>query len=59
MYVCRLNDRYLVKRMPDTGSPHHPDCNSYEPLAELSGLGEVASAIKASRPTAFARTEAG
>ncbi|QCP55132.1 DUF1173 domain-containing protein [Trinickia violacea] len=41
MYVARLADRYLIKRMPDTGHQHSPDCASYEPPAELSGLGEV------------------
>lgn len=44
MYVARLagSDRgYIVKRMPDTGSHHAPDCPSYEPPAELSGLGQV------------------
>lgn len=25
MYVSRLNDRFLVKRMPNTGSQHHTD----------------------------------
>ena len=32
---------YIVKRMPDTGSHHAPDCPSYEPPAEFSGLGQV------------------
>ena len=41
MYVARLGDGYLVKRMPYTGSHHAPDCPSYEPPAELSGLGQV------------------
>ena len=38
MYVARLGDGYIVKRMPDTGSHHAPDCPSYEPPAESSGL---------------------
>jgi hypothetical protein len=41
MYVARLGEGYIVKRMPDTGSHHAPDCPSYEPPAELSGLGQV------------------
>jgi hypothetical protein len=43
MYVARLGVRwgYIVKRMPDTGSHHAPDCPSYEPPAEFSGLGQV------------------
>lgn len=45
MYVARLHEGYLIKRMPYTGSEHHPDCDSYEPPPELSGFGEVAGAI--------------
>ena len=41
MYVARLGERYIVKRMPETGSKHAPDCPSYEPPAEFSGLGQV------------------
>ena len=41
MYVARLWDGYLIKRMPYTGSHHAPDCPSYEPPAEFSGLGQV------------------
>ena len=41
MYVARLADGYLIKRMPYTGSHHAPDCPSYEPPAEFSGLGQV------------------
>lgn len=44
MYVARLagsNRGYIVKRMPGTGSHHAPDCPSYEPPAEFSGLGQV------------------
>jgi hypothetical protein len=41
MYVARLGDGFIVKRMPYTGSHHAPDCPSYEPPAELSGLGQV------------------
>jgi hypothetical protein len=44
MYVARLaglSGGYIVKRMPDTGSHHAPDCPSYEPPPEVSGLGQV------------------
>jgi hypothetical protein len=41
MYVARLGDGYIVKRMPDTGSHHAPDCPSYEPPPTVSGLGQV------------------
>lgn len=41
MYVARLGDGYVVKRMPNTGSRHAPECVSYEPPQDLSGLGQV------------------
>lgn len=41
MYVARLGDTFIVKRMPNTGSSHAPGCPSYEPPAESSGLGQL------------------
>jgi Protein of unknown function (DUF1173) len=44
VYVARLagtNAGYIVKRMPNTGSHHAPDCPSYEPPPDASGLGQV------------------
>jgi hypothetical protein len=44
MYVARLagtDAAFIVKRMPGTGSRHAPDCASYEPPPEASGLGQV------------------
>ena len=44
MYVARLagtSEGFIVKRMPNTGSHHAPDCPSYEPPPESSGLGQV------------------
>lgn len=44
MYVARIagpDGSYIVKRMPDTGCRHAPGCPSYEPPADLSGLGQV------------------
>lgn len=41
MYVAKVNEAFIIKRMPDTGSQHSPDCESYEPPPELSGLGQV------------------
>jgi hypothetical protein len=44
MYIARLagtHEGFIVKRMPNTGSHHAPDCPSYEPPAESSGLGQV------------------
>ena len=40
MYVAR-HRQFVVKRMPDSGSAHHPGCPSYEPEAQQSGLGEL------------------
>jgi hypothetical protein len=51
MYVARLGEGYIVKRMPDTGSHHAPDCSSYEPPAEFSGLGQVLGSAITEDPT--------
>lgn len=39
MYIARVGDQYVVKRMPLSGGGHEPSCSSYEPPDELSGLG--------------------
>ncbi|WP_043460758.1 DUF1173 domain-containing protein [Azohydromonas australica] len=44
MYIAAMDRHHIVKRMPNTGSQHSPDCTSFEPPAELSGFGEVAGA---------------
>ncbi len=42
MYVARVGaERFIVKRMPDTGIAHAVDCPSYLPPEYLSGLGQV------------------
>ena len=41
MYIARLGDGFIVKRMPESGRRHAPDCPSYEPPPEASGLGQV------------------
>jgi hypothetical protein len=41
MYVARAGERYVIKRMPDSGSSHQLECPSYESPFELSGIGEV------------------
>ncbi len=47
MYIAHVGDRFIIKRMPNTGHMHAPECDSYDPPPELSGLGEVAgSAIQ-------------
>ncbi len=43
MYVAK-HRLFVVKRMPDTGSQHHPLCLSYEPELHQSGLGELMGA---------------
>lgn len=40
MYVAR-HRQFVVKRMPDSGSTHHPNCPSYELEGQQSGLGEL------------------
>ena len=54
MYVARLAGTiggFLLKRMPNTGSDHTPDCPSYEPPAECSGLGELLGSALIEDPT--------
>ena len=47
MYVAKVGDRQILKRMPDTGPDHDPSCDSYEAPYELFGFGHVAgSAIQ-------------
>jgi len=42
MYITRKSDNnYIVKRMPNSGQQHHPDCDSYEIPTELSGRGDI------------------
>ena len=38
MYIAKIGEQYFVKRMPNTGALHSPECDSYEPPPEL---GEV------------------
>lgn len=44
MYVARVGQHFILKRMPNTGALHAPACDSYEPPPELSGLGELQGA---------------
>ena len=41
MYIARAQGKFLVKRMPETGAEHAPDCPSWMPPEELSGLAQV------------------
>lgn len=38
MYVARIGDQHVIKRMPLTGGQHDPGCGSYEPPLEMSAL---------------------
>ena len=47
MYIAQLGEHLVLKRMPNSGKVHAPDCDSFEPPPELSGLGQVmGSAIR-------------
>lgn len=41
MYIAKLGDIFIIKRMPNSGVLHSPDCDSFQPPEELSGLGQV------------------
>lgn len=41
MYVARVSDQFIIKRMPGTGHLHDPSCTSYMPPEGISGLGQV------------------
>ena len=41
MYLAKVEDKIIVKRMPDTGHEHDPSCPSFDPPEELSGLSQV------------------
>lgn len=42
MYIARIGEQqFVIKRMPNTGNMHHPDCESFEIPPELSGRGEL------------------
>jgi len=54
MYISTVGAHHIIKRMPETGAHHDPTCESYEPPAELYGLGQVAgSAIHESPEEGF------
>lgn len=41
MYIAKINEQYYIKRMPNTGYLHSPDCEHYETPSGVSGLGQV------------------
>ncbi|RCW65130.1 DUF1173 family protein [Pseudorhodoferax soli] len=53
MYIAR-HRQFVLKRMPGSGMRHHPECPSYEPDAQQSGLGElVGEAVLEPTPGSF------
>jgi hypothetical protein len=55
MYVARIGDQLVIKRMPLSGGAHDPQCESYEPPYELTGLGPlIGSAIQIDAATGAA-----
>jgi len=52
MYIARSGDSFVLKRMPCSGHQHHPNCESFEIPAELSGRGALDNkAIKEDQET--------
>ncbi len=41
MYISRLRDTYLCKRMPNSAQEHTAECDSYELPPEMTGYGAV------------------
>ena len=41
MYIARIDGRFHIKRMPNSGGTHDPLCVSYEMPVELSGKGSL------------------
>lgn len=41
MYIAKIGNSYVIKRMPNSGKLHHVNCDSYEPPIELSGYSQV------------------
>lgn len=41
MYIALAGDRFIVKRMPNSGAQHSTDCDSFCPPEALSGYGQV------------------
>lgn len=56
MYTAHFGERIIVKRMPNTGHLHAPECPSFDPPPELSGLGEVAGSAIQEDPASGATT---
>nr|WP_174822607.1 DUF1173 family protein [Ruegeria atlantica] len=50
MYIAAVCGRFVVKRMPGTGPDHTPDCASFLPPEELSGLAQVQGTAVSENP---------
>lgn len=50
VYVARLGETFVLKRMPFTGSQHAVACSHYESPADLSGPGEVLGTAMSEKP---------
>ncbi|WP_025091675.1 DUF1173 domain-containing protein [Brucella intermedia] len=60
MYIARVADQYVVKRMPLSGGGHDSTCASYEPPDDLSGLGAlVGNAIQVDGDTGMSALKLG
>lgn len=60
MYIARIGDQYVVKRMPLSGTGHDPACPSYEMEGDLSGLSAVlGSAIQLDPASGLAALKVG
>lgn len=46
MYIAKVGEKYIVKRMPNTGGEHAVDCESFETPLELSGKASLTESIK-------------
>lgn len=54
MYLARIGGQYAVKRLPNTGHQHHPDCESWCPPEQLSGLAPMIGHAIQTGPTGTA-----
>lgn len=43
MYIAQYGDDYILKKMPNSGSTHHPNCALFDMPTELSGRGSIES----------------
>lgn len=50
MYIATIGGKFIVKRMPDTGPDHAPDCASFLPPEELSGLAQIKGSAISENP---------